>query len=341
MKYDIPTLETKKALKFAKELDELIVDSYFTFNVNMHWVRPFGMLVAACSIKQFRDKYPDVPFKIKYKTRDETIPYASHMGFFKSISGKINIGKEPGEATGNNNYIPITELDLNQIHKNEILSGKMIQMGDAIELNASELAKVLSRDNKEFHSLLTYLIRETLRNIPEHADCNSAWICGQFWCNGTAEIAIVDEGIGVLNSLKRNRIHRAYIKSDEDAITSAIKAGISQSFQPAKTSSSDDPWANSGFGLYMASEICKELDGSFCLASGKKFIDINSDGTTEIGDTFFNGTAIKMTISTNSLQRSQDIIKKISNQGELQARAIRNAFKKASKPSKGLMDNID
>lgn len=340
MRYNIPALETKKALKFAKELDGLTVDGDFTFNANMSWVRPFGMLVAACSMKQFRNKYPDKRFRIECSTTGESISYASHMGFFKSISDKLSIGKEPGEAAGNNNYIPITELDLRQIHRDEISNGRMVEMGDAIEMKASELAKVLSRDNEEFHLLITYLIREMLRNIPEHADCNKAWICGQYWSDDTAEIAIVDEGIGILSSLQRNMIHRKYIENDEDAITSAIKAGISQTFQPSKRNSSADPWANSGFGLYMVSEICKELHGSFCLASGTKYININSDGTTNIGDTFFKGTAIKMTISTKSLINSKAIIKKISNQGEAQAKTIRNAFKKASMPSKGLMDNI-
>lgn len=42
---EIPALETLKALKFAKDLDELIVDEAFTFNANMKWVRPFGMLL--------------------------------------------------------------------------------------------------------------------------------------------------------------------------------------------------------------------------------------------------------------------------------------------------------
>jgi len=179
--YDIPALETKKALKFAKELDELTIDGPFTFNANMNWVRPFGMLIAACSIKQFRNKYIEIPFNVECKTTGDSISYASHMGFFKSISEKLNIGKEPGEATGNDNYIPITELDLSQIHRDEISNGRMIEIGDAIEKKASELAKVLSRDNKEFHLLLTYLIREMLRNIPEHSGCHKAWICGQFW----------------------------------------------------------------------------------------------------------------------------------------------------------------
>ena len=43
--------------------------------------------------------------------------------------------------------------------------------------------------------LMTYLIREILRNIPEHAESHKAWICGQYWSDNTAEIAILDEGI--------------------------------------------------------------------------------------------------------------------------------------------------
>ncbi|URN84963.1 ATP-binding protein [Acetobacterium wieringae] len=337
---EIPALETLKALKFAKDLDELIVDEAFTFNANMKWVRPFGMLLTACSIKQFREKHIDIPFNFECYTTNKSISYASHMGFFKSISERLEIGKEPGEAMGNDNYIPITEINTNQILKDEVSKGRMIEMGDAIELKASELAKIVSRDNKEFHSLLTYLIREILRNIPEHADCNKAWICGQYWRDGTAEIAIVDEGIGVLNSLRRNVIHREYIRNDEEGLKYALKAGISQAFQPSKSNASNNPWANSGFGLYMVSEICKELQGSFCLASGEKYLNINCDGSTSIGNTAFKGTAVKITVSTNALQRSQDIINKIAKQGEGQARTIRNAFKKASMPSKGLIENL-
>lgn len=338
VRYDIPSLETNEALKFAKELNEIIVDGDFVFNANMSWVRPFGMLLAACSVKQFRNMYPDIPFRIECHTPSEGISYASHMGFFKSISEKLNIGKEPGEATGNDNYIPITELDFGQIYKEKRTNG--MEIGDAIEMKASELAKVLSRDNKEIHILLTYLLLEILRNIPEHAECNKAWLCGQFWSDGIAEIAIVDEGIGILSSLQRNFIHKKYIKNDKDAITSAIKAGISQAYQSSRINTSMNPWANSGFGLYMVSEICKELHGSFCLASGNKFIITNSDGTTNIGDTFFKGTAIKMTISTKSLKNSKDIIKMISSQGEVQAKTIRNAFKKASISSRGFLDII-
>lgn len=338
MEYYIPSLETSKVLKLAKELDILEVNEMFVFKSNMKWVRPFGMLFAAFTIKQFRAKYPEIPFKMDYRKVNDSVSYASHMGFYKTISENINIGKVPGEAIGNDFYLPITELDFDKIQMDSVINSSMTEMGDIIEKKSSELAKILSGNNKEFHILLTYLIREMLRNIPEHAECRKAWICGQSWNDGTAEIAILDEGIGVLKSLQRNKIHNKFIKNDLDAITNAIRAGISRAFDPSKNNSSNEMWANSGFGLYMASEICKELNGSFCLVSGKNYIYINENGSIVKGDTVFQGTSIKMTISTSSLKNSKEIISKIAEKGEIQAKAIRNAFKKASIPSKGFIE---
>lgn len=195
--YRIVRLETKEALKYANDLDEIIMEESFTFNLDLKWVRPFGMLLTACCIKQFRNKFPEIPFNFTFNETSSGISYASHMGFFKSVSSDINFGNNPGQALGNDNYIPITKLNFNQILKNNSLNKNGIEMGNAIESKASEMAKILCRDNEELNILFTYLIREILRNIPEHANCNEAWICGQYWNDGKAEIAIIDEGIGV------------------------------------------------------------------------------------------------------------------------------------------------
>lgn len=340
MEYILPELNTDNSLLIAYELGNLEVDKEFIFKARLKWVRPFGMLLTSNSIKQMRNKYKDIPFNLEYNSENKGIDYAGHMGFFKSISESIDIGKMPGEANGNDNYIPITRLDFDKMHNDEIKKGKFVVMGDVIEKESSRLAKILSRENKEMHTLLTYLIREILRNIPEHADIKHAWICGQYWSNETAEIAILDEGIGIKKSLQNNKIHKKYVETDEDALKFAIKAGISQAFQPARKNKSQDQWANSGFGLYMVSEICKELQGSFVLVSGSKYIKINQDGKMKLGDTLLKGTAVKITISTNKILESKQIIRKIAKQGEEQAKLIRNAFKKASEPSKGIINEL-
>lgn len=339
MEYCIPELNTTSALKMAKELSSLEVDEPFMFNTaSMTWVRPFGMLIAVSSIKQLRNRFSSIPFHMLCDTTNG-VNYAGHMGFFKAVSDKINIGKAPGQAQGNNNYIPITEIDLQLLHQSEVQAGNYIAMGDAVENESKRLAHILSRDKHELHILLTYLIREILRNIPEHAESNTAWICGQYWNDNTAEIAILDEGIGIKSSLQKNKKHCEYIKTDEEALQWAIKAGISQAFQPSRMNKADDAWSNSGFGLYMVSQICKELDGSFCLASGNKYVKLDSDRGIEVKDTFLCGTAAKITISTSYINKATEIIKRVSAQGEHEARTIRNAFKKASKTSKGTFFN--
>lgn len=340
MQYEISDLSSQGSLQFSKDLYDIVVDEPFTFYANFEWARPFGMLFTATAIKQFRNQYLEFPFRMTTNSTKSAISYASHMAFFKSISESIKIGKEPGEAAGSINYIPITKLNLKQIHKEAIENGQFVEMGDAIEKKSSMLAQILSRGSKEIHALLTYLIREILRNIPEHAECETAWICGQYWNDHTAEIAILDEGIGIKASLQKNPVHRKYIETDGDALQCALRAGISQAFRPSQKNLSDDPWANSGFGLYMVSEICKELKGSFCLTSGNRYIWLQHDRESYLGQTHFHGTAVKISISTDQLRNSQEIISRIARQGEKQARTIRNAFRKASIPSKGLMSDL-
>ena len=87
----------------------------------------------------------------------------------------------------------------------------------------------------------------------------------------------------------------------------------------------------------MVSEICRKLQGLFWLASGEKYVRINSSGKKTIGNIHISGTAIRMTFSTQNLKSSKDIIQEIASLGEMQARTIQNAFKKASVPPKGLI----
>ena len=339
MEYNIPELNTLSALEFTSAINKIDLSSIdeSVFVADMKWVRPFGMLTASTAIKHLRNQYPDIPFRIQCSTNRNGVSYAAHMGFFKSISEKISIGNSPGEAIGNDNYLPITQLDLVQLHNDDIASGQFGALGDSIEKKSAELSNIICRNNIEMQALMTYLIREILRNIPEHANESTAWICGQYWADHTAEIAIVDEGVGVKSSLQRNAVHRQYVIDDETALLCAIKAGISQSFIPDRGNRSSDVWSNSGYGLYMVSEIYKELKGSFCIASGKNYIYVGQDGVVSSGEAYMQGTAVKMTFSTDYLKSSREIIQSIASRGEAEARTIRNAFKKASRPSKGLI----
>ena len=55
-----------------------------------------------------------------------------------------------------------------------------------------------------------------------------------------------------------------------------------------KQKRNDDIWANSGFGLYTVSEICKKLGGNFCIISYGNYVFVDAENT-QIDITSFSG----------------------------------------------------
>ncbi len=82
-----------------------------------------------------------------------------------------------------------------------------------------------------------------------------------------------------------------------------------------------DEWANSGFGLYMVSEICKHLNGSFCIISYGDYMLIDNHGA-KFGEIIFRGTAIRIRVPTKKISSAQNIISQIATKGEVEAKAI-------------------
>lgn len=316
-------------------MSKIIIDEPVIVNANMGWVRPFGLLYAIAALKELRARFKGFPFQM-HIGNSNGVSYAAHMGFFKSVSMSIEYGKEPGAAQGNDNYIPITMIDTSALQRQAISRGNFWELGQTIEFEAKRLATILSQGNNELMILLTYIIREMIRNVPEHAETNVVWLCGQHWRDGTAEIAIMDAGIGVLKSLQKNQVYRKYINDDATALRSCVKAGISQAFNPQGYPRDNSEWSNSGYGLYVVSRLCSYLNGSFCIASGCNYLHIDAKGSTRVGDTFMNGTAVKMTMSIDKLTNANRAIMQIAQEGQEQAKEIRNAFKQASRPSKGI-----
>lgn len=340
LKYYVKDLTLDNALRFSRELDSITPDEEMIFDFSgMSNFDPLPMLMIGSIMRSYRNQFPDITFKLEGLDSPGK-GYAGTMGFFKYISSSIEIGKMPGEANGSLNYIPITPIVVDELEKSEYEKGNYMVLGELIEKEAGRLARIVDRGNNELHKLLTFLIREILRNTPEHAKTNTMWLCGQYWPSyELAEIAIVDEGIGIYESITQNVAHREYITDNATALKWALKAGISEAFKPSMKQKSRDEWANSGFGLYMVNEICKHLNGSFCIISYGNYLLIDNHGIKS-GETLFKGTAIQMRVPSKKIANAQVIISQIASQGEAEARTIRNAFKTASTPSKGLMEEL-
>jgi len=337
--YTVPEFTINEALTLENDLLKRVPDPEFTFDFSrVRKFYPLPMLMMGAIMRRYRAQYPANKFYIR---GIEEKTYAGTMGFFKYINPTLPFGKEPGEASGSTNYLPITPLSVSSLREEQARHGIFLPDGDLIEDEAGRLATIVDRGNEQLHILLTYLIREIIRNTPEHAEVDQIWTCGQYWPSyEMAEIAIMDEGIGVYQSITKNRAHREYITDNASALGWAIKAGISQAIAPSAKQKSNDEWANSGFGLYMVSQICKKLNGNFALISYGDFIHLNNHGCS-MGKTSFHGTAIRIRVPSAKIENAKQIITEINKQGEAEAKTIRNAFKESSRPSKGLIERLN
>ena len=313
-------LNFRNVLKKSKEI-EFNVDfkNIFKFTETYKY-EPFAMLYSASYIRTHKK---DAVANLVVPTKSCNYEYACHMGYFKSLSPKIRFGKMPGEAKGSNTYIPVTKIDAEIDFKGEYC------LGEAIERKSKELARILTQE-EELSKIFTFCIREMLRNAIEHSEKSVVWICAQYWpMYNRAEIAILDEGIGVKSSLGSNILYKQDIHTTEDALKLSLEPGVSESKISKRET---NPWANSGFGLYMASSICKKMGGSFLIASDDLAIYLKEEDA-ELLECNNYGTAIRMTMKTNNEYKCDEIIQEISKKGAELARKNRRNSQKPSKSS--------
>lgn len=337
MRIKVPRLSTSNALSFCQALSQYGYDDMYFFDVSeINNYEPLPMLLTAAAIRQFCSDRSLEPSQIQLRYNDTSdFQYACHMGFFQAAG--FSEGKAPGEALGSTTYIPLTRINISDLQKNALEKGDYSDQGDIIEKEAKRLSIILSQGHRELQKLLQYLIREAVRNIPEHAETSEVWLCGQYWKNrDLAEIAILDEGIGIYSSITKNRTHRHYISSNEEALRWALKPGVSVAFEPSRGQKDGNTWANSGYGLYMISQICKLTNGWLTFISGDDCLRVYPNGTSLYG-VHYNGTALGIRVKPSKILDGQKLIDEARKQGEETAKTIKTAFKEASVPSKGLI----
>ena len=273
---------------------------------------PFGNLILINSLRRYKNEHPDIRRTCIPKESDD---YLEHIGFYQAIG--VNHGKRPGEAHANESYVPITELDL----KSEDFYGE-------IEKRAKELAATLNFDSS-LQKMVTYILIETIRNAYEHSKTENVLVAAQKWPkHNLVEIAIADAGCGVVGSLGK-----LYAMENTELLKWACQPGIT-----ARSNfmllDKDDPWRNSGYGLYIVKELCLAYNSGFTLCSGKKAIRYY-DGHVYEYDTDYAGTAICIRFRTDTDNDFEAIRKKIVSEGEEKSKSIKEAIKKASKSSGG------
>ena len=196
------------------------------------------------------------------------------------------------------------------------------------------MAQILVQKNDpEVIDILTYSIREILRNVLEHSQSPVLEYCAQYWpSQDRVEIAILDRGIGIHKSLSFN----PYLKLEDEqhALNLSLLPGVSGKAYQGSVTTNDGEWANSGYGLFMAHRLCS-LEGVFFL--GSKSASLRLEGNKKERLPFnFSGTAVCMVFRPSRIGNVSQALKTFEKEGAEIARTIAGTVLDASTASKML-----
>lgn len=302
-------LDLESSLRFCNNIiinseTERIVYDYKNMTGRLE---PLGMLLVGSKIREIIRKYE----YIQQADRNfENKMYAANMGFFKSVNQ--DFGKSCYDRRGTNNFIRINCENIKESYTKAFELGYGSDINRYIEKGiAEDISQVLSRGNSEIKKIIKFCIVEVVRNIYDHSKSRDLWYSGQFWpSENLVEIAILDEGDGIYNTLKNNK--RIIVNNPEEALKFSLVPGVSKN---SATMKNIDVNGNSGFGLYMIKSIC-DVAGSFTLISSGKCLNIEN-GRQEIFEADFSGTAIRVRIKTSKLDDIKvcNLIRSLSQEG--------------------------
>lgn len=331
-------LTPDELLPFSAQLHATAVaKSYLLDFRHVGHVEPFGMLFLAALIRQFvrsRRQLQGKECEIRVANYADK-KYASWMGLFKSFG--LNHGNDPGAATGSGTYIPLTRLTVSRIIGEA--RDEYVHHGEVIEGQARRIAHILTRDDEgDITETLTYAVREIMRNVVEHGETSHIWYAAQYWPTmNKVEVSILDEGIGLLPSLRRNP--RLNVDSNQKAIFMALQPGVS-GVAKEKRRRSDGDWANSGYGLFMTSSLC-QVGGDFTICNDSDALHLDSSGSRFL-DCAFKGVAIRMVLDTSKIRDLDSSLSELRDKGQAIAKEFGNADTEltASKMSRMLSKKI-
>lgn len=278
---------------------------------NIKFCEPEHYAYLALILKEFKRRKTFVA-QLKLGSKNNVISYLSHIGFFDFIDFKY--GKSIGIAKGSDTYIPIRKISESELFFK--YSDFKSTLQDYIVEESESLTRLLlkSSERTENYQIISYSIREAIRNALEHSNESSCYICAQRWANGKAQIVIFDEGIGIFNSLKNAEIIGL---SEENCLSLAIQPGVSKTNNiPASQNIHD----NSGYGLYALYQIARNY-GKLLICSSNKYLCTNKNFKQfdEIGKSYNRGTLLALTFE-NYPSSARYLLKDIMDSGEDEAK---------------------
>lgn len=315
------------------KLEETSVETVTLDTTSCEFAEPIPLVYLAFKINEIRRRLPDTRWKIDYKYNN-FYGYADHVGFFDYVGVGHAFNKQVGDAVANKNYMPIEAWSIPDLKREA--AGRPI--GEVINDRASVLASILlQKDEGEVFDVLQYSIREIARNAVEHSDGVNMAFLAQCWpLRGEAEIAIIDDGVGIAANIYDNEF--VDVSNNLAAIKTALLPGIT-GVPRAERISQDERWHNSGYGLYVVSRLAGKY-GKFSILSTTDYLELNHR-KQYTKPYMLKGTLVGVRLNLHSMAGAKEFMSKTITQGEKMQSEIWKDFPiSASAASKMLLSDF-
>lgn len=237
--------------------------------------------------------------------KSAALSYLAFVGFFDFI-GLSDFGckvRRVAEVDGRYPYLAITKYNY-QRFKVAAEYDPYRSEYDYIDEEARKIAGLM-KTSDERNSLFSYAVREIMRNAYEHSGSADFYAMGQSWPDGSLELVVMDDGNGILSTLKGKYPKLA---SEKEAILASLRPGVS-----GVDFTGENKFNNSGFGLYVLSEFARKY-GSMTMVSGGDLVSFDASGERceKVSD---DGTFVGLCIRSVP-QNAKSVINNIISEGE-------------------------
>lgn len=189
-------------------------------------------------------------------------------------------------------YIPIIHLRLKDYNKKEL--SKQLSM---LHSKFLELLRLKVIADPSFIELITnntfgFLLGELIDNIEEHSNAENLYLFAQYWTkNNSCEVCIMDDGIGLLGSLKNAGRD---VNDSADALKRILEKGLSSKTEYGNI------MRGTGIKYTRAAITNKEINGEFFIMSGEaSFLHsaINGENFINFKKYFWQGTLVMLRLN--------------------------------------------
>jgi len=313
-----------------KNLKEVIIN-FNDFISSNGRVEPIATLRTANNIEAFKRFYGDRVTLKRYYSEATLLSntYARTMRVFSLFN--IPFGDSYKDDFnpnffGKRTYIP---LILKNLQENV---SESLFIEDDIDKISKYMANILtmSSGNENVKNYFSYSLNELIRNIIEHSDSRSLMCMAQEWAGQGGrciEVGIMDLGQGIHKSLeeKMNLI--------DDKSISPLQLALLPGASSKVTTYVKDDADNSGFGLYMISEIVRK-NGEFFVFSGNQGYTVFNDND-EFLECHTLGTLIGIKLYIDNLSDYELELEALRKQG-LTRRILTEQFFQRARFSPGI-----